>query len=223
MTDDRRDFRYDEARPALTENSTFEDVLRYAEERLKDGDTEGGLMLLLHLEQHYVNAVRLFDLLGEAFTARGDSRTGAHYKSLYQVLKGSFHIAQERKKVAGVNLPGQLGNQPGVRLEGTGDEPSMSSRRPADTSFPTSPEEQAGTDNLFPVTPSMGHEFMRQGHYDRAVEIFDLLLRRRPNDEALKEARAGARKKHRDQQLMHMLQTWLANIQRLKGQHSARP
>ena len=49
--------------------------------------------------------------------------------------------------------------------------------------------------DFIPVTAAMGHELMRQGHFDRALEIFTLLAARHPEDQSLQEGKEEARKK----------------------------
>jgi hypothetical protein len=65
----------------------------------------------------------------------------------------------------------------------------------------------------------MGHEFIRQGHFDRALEIFTLLAARHPEDQSLQEAKEEARKKGRQNMVLEVLQRWLGNIERMKSSH----
>jgi hypothetical protein len=67
----------------------------------------------------------------------------------------------------------------------------------------------------------MGDELMRQGHYDRASEIFALLAARHPEDQSLQDAKEQARKKGRQTLVLDILQRWLGNIERMKSSHTS--
>jgi cytochrome c-type biogenesis protein CcmH/NrfG len=62
----------------------------------------------------------------------------------------------------------------------------------------------------------MAHEFMRQGHYDRALSIFNTLMEKRPADQELRAAMEKARRKSREKTVLAVLQGWLENIQRMR-------
>ncbi|MEW6351055.1 MAG: hypothetical protein AB1646_18515 [Thermodesulfobacteriota bacterium] len=72
-------------------------------------------------------------------------------------------------------------------------------------------------DSLFPVTLAMGHEFLRQGHFHRAQEIFRVLSERHPGDPSIAEALESAMKKNREKQLLGVFQRWLKNIEMMKS------
>ncbi len=74
--------------------------------------------------------------------------------------------------------------------------------------------------DFVPLTSAMGHEFMRQGHFDRALEIFTVLAARNPEDRSLNEAKEKARKKSRQSAILEVLQRWLGRIEQMK---SSRP
>ena len=75
------------------------------------------------------------------------------------------------------------------------------------------------SEGLFPVTSAMGHEFMRQGHYDRAVEIFDVLIQKHPEDSALKQARETARKRGMETKMVGVLSGWLGRVDKMKSKY----
>jgi tetratricopeptide (TPR) repeat protein len=79
-------------------------------------------------------------------------------------------------------------------------------------SVSTKPAEQ-----LFPATAAMGHEFLRQGHFQRALELFETLVQRDPADGSLREARDLALKKSKEKQLLEKLHGWLANVEVMKS------
>ena len=66
------------------------------------------------------------------------------------------------------------------------------------------------------MTASMAEEFMRQGHFGRALEIFRALSERHPGDSYLQDALESAEKKNREKQLLGVFQRWLKNIETMK-------
>ena len=82
-------------------------------------------------------------------------------------------------------------------------------------------EPESGEADFIPVTAAMGQEFMRQGHFDRALEIFNLLVKRNPEDQSLIQTREKARKKSREKKLLGVLRKWLENIEQMKSGRSA--
>jgi tetratricopeptide (TPR) repeat protein len=73
-------------------------------------------------------------------------------------------------------------------------------------------------ESLYPVTAAMGMEFLRQGHFGRAVEIFDMLVERNPDDRVLRDARERARRKMKEKKVLDTLQGWLGNAKLMKAQ-----
>jgi hypothetical protein len=73
-------------------------------------------------------------------------------------------------------------------------------------------------ESLYPVTAAMGMEFLRQGHFGRAVEIFDMLVERNPEDRVLRDARERARRKMKEKKVLDTLQGWLGNAKLMKAQ-----
>jgi tetratricopeptide (TPR) repeat protein len=200
----------------------FEAALSQARSHFVNGDIDLALDLLVNLERKYVRASKLFDLLGDVLLKRGDVKEGIRYKTLHEILKGTFKIARQEAKALSAVTPMLFDPKRMQPTAGGGEttttkrsDPAASFRdiqsrfEEADVDFPDS-------DELFPVTAAMGHEFMRQGHYDRALDIFELLLERDPDDESLKQARDHAGEKHRKVRLLKILQGWLQNIETMK-------
>jgi hypothetical protein len=198
----------------------FDHVLEKAEALLQRAEVEEALNLLAGVEKRYVRAAKLFDLLGDALLRLGNTEEGLRYKTLHEVLKGTFKIATD-EAVCGSG-----------RGQSTADSDYTSGLdvRPPDQEVcaPTDegalapcgiPEKKLKTSDFIPVTAAMGHEFIRQGHFDRASEIFTLLAARHPEDHSLQEAKEEARKRGRQNLVLQVLQSWLGNIERMKSSH----
>jgi tetratricopeptide (TPR) repeat protein len=198
----------------------FEQVLRKAQALFRDANLEGALELLVRLEKKYVDATKLFDLLGDVLLRRGDIEQGIRYKTLHEILKGTFKIAAAE---SGASAKPTLQRSPAGRSTFQGREAPAGFERLTGlheavvSTFGAEDDVQAEREEFIPVTAAMGQEFMRQGHFDRAFEIFSLLLRKAPEDESLIEARERARKKSREKKLLSVLQKWLENIEQMKA------
>jgi tetratricopeptide (TPR) repeat protein len=179
----------------------FERGLSLAKVLIEKGDLDNALKLLLGLEVRYVGAAAVFDLLGETLLARGNIKEGIRYKTLYGVLRGTFRIVTEEDGRDGIDYSGL--RSPLYGESGGLGEPALD------------------IDELIPVTPAMGHEFVRQGHYHQAVKVFDKLIARNPEDESLRQAKDEAAKKDSDQKLLGVFQRWLKNIEQMKSDESA--
>jgi tetratricopeptide (TPR) repeat protein len=179
----------------------FESGLSRARRLIDKGDLDQALELLLGLEAKYVNAVSLFDLLGEALLARGSVKEGIRYKTLHEVLRGTFQIVID---------------------EGSRDALADSGLRPSlfDEGIMAG-EMDLAIDDFAPVTPAMGQEFVRQGHYGQAMRVFDKLIARNPADVSLREARDIAQKKDSEKKLLGVFQRWLKNIEQMKSDETA--
>ncbi len=180
----------------------IEQVLTLADELIDNSNLDGALALLLTLEQDYVHGVRLFDLLGDIFLKRGETQVGVRYKVLHEVLRGTFKIAMEEtvRNLEPSNQEGSL--RPSAReftFKGHGSEES-----PAYKEF-------------MPATAAMGHELMRQGHYDQALQIFTVLLTKNPQDVGLKSAKDQAKKRLNEKRIVTVLQGWLGNLDKIKS------
>ncbi|MBM3301271.1 MAG: hypothetical protein FJY85_15120 [Deltaproteobacteria bacterium] len=184
----------------------FEGGLKAVRLRLEEGDLEGAHEALLALEERYVCGAVLFDLLGDVLLARGEVERGVRYKTLYQILNGTFRIVAEeaardvrgpaRERVEGpaVSIPQEPGTAP-----------------PA----PQGPEDE-GIGDYVPVTAAMAEEFMRQGHYEQAERILAQLAAKSPEDEALRQGQEAAHQRAKDKRLLLVFKRWLTNIERMK-------
>ena len=178
----------------------FERGLDNAKDLIEKGELDQALEELLSLEDRYVRGVVLFDLLGEALLARGNIKEGVRYKTLHEVLKGTFKIVTE---------------------EAARDRTYSADVRPAlFREVDDSPEYDLDVSDFVPVTPAMGHEFLRQGHYARAASVFQKLIERNPDDSSLKKARELAAKKEKEKKLLGVFQRWLKNIEQMKADES---
>lgn len=177
----------------------FEDAVAKAESLLEKGETESALILLRNLQGKYVRTVRLFDLLGAALARAGNFEDGTRCRSLYGELRDVF-------KRSGAD---------GGAEEATREE-EEAAEETGETEIGTPPS--AG---LFPVTAAMGDEFMRQGHFDRALEIFDALLVSNPDDETLQQSREKAHKKGRETKMLEFLKGWLGAIEKIRSELSS--
>jgi tetratricopeptide (TPR) repeat protein len=191
-------------------------ALARAESLARGSDTEAALELLRHVERRYIDASRVFDLLGDVLLKRGEIERGVRYKTLHQILRGTFKIALEEagpprspREVSDVpsqNVAGPVGEEavPTEPLRGPG--PTSWTRQGVDT-----PEKE-----FIPITTAMAREFMRQGHYEKAFDIYNRLLAKSPDDEELTLSRERARQKGREKKLVGILNRWLANIDQIK-------
>lgn len=198
----------------------FDRAIATAETLVQSGDLEGAMELLWHLEKKYMRAARLFDVIGDLLLQRGQAEAGVRYKTLNEILRGTFKIALEESTGRGRMPFAALGSaQPftGVAPESS---PAASQSEP---STPDSGEASDEAARYVPMTAAMANEFMRQGHFDKALGIYDVLVSRDPEDESLVVARDRVRKKRNEKKVVTMLQRWLNNIERLKGERDARP
>ncbi|MEJ2715958.1 MAG: hypothetical protein P8182_02280 [Deltaproteobacteria bacterium] len=198
-TDDR-DYGREFACPYLA-GRDFEEAIEKAQSLLEKGDTGSALFVLRNLERKYVRAVRLFDLLGTAHTRVGNLEDGTRCRSLHDEL---------------IDLFQRSGADDGAEEETREGERDADGMHGAEIGAP----QMAG---LFPVTAAMGHEFMRQGHFDRALEIFDALLVRNPDDDSLQQSRNEAHKKSRETKMLEFLKGWLGAIEKIRSQLSSSP
>jgi tetratricopeptide (TPR) repeat protein len=198
----------------------FEQVLGKAQALFGEADLEGALDLLTRLEKKYVDASKLFDLLGDVLLRRGNIEEGIRYKTLYEILKGTFKIAAAESDTAAKPVGQRLSAGPSTgrdREASAGFSQPCGLHEEAAGKWGSREDVPASKEDFIPVTLAMGQEFMRQGHFDKAFEIFTLLLQKSPEDESLIQARELARKKHREKRLLSVLQKWLANIEQMKA------
>jgi hypothetical protein len=172
--------------------SEFERAVNMAQDLLDESDLDGALKVLNALEAGYMSGTRLFDLLGDVFLRKGEVEEGIRYKTLHEVLKGTFKIATQRRTR-------------GSEEQGIATVEGAAPTTEAESDVPE-----------FPVTVAMAQEFMRQGHYDRAAKVFAKLSRMHPEDTLLQDAEYQARKKCGEKDLVGILKRWLGNIDRLR-------
>ncbi|MBM4326602.1 MAG: hypothetical protein FJ118_05485 [Deltaproteobacteria bacterium] len=215
MTDSQQPQRPSDFACPYAAGSEFDQALRKAQDLLREGKLEPALSLLLELEKRYIQSVRLFDLLADVLLRSGRIKAGIRYKTLHEILRGTYKIAKEEMRVEGAIGSGLL-FKPGASPTGEG---------PLEFLPDSSGEvtESGARQGLYPLTAAMGLEFMRQGHFRRAFEIFDELVRRHPDDQTLREARERALKKDRSKQVMELLQRWVARIEQMKAEQSPEP
>lgn len=194
----------------------FEDGLRLARLLAAKGDLTSCLDTLAQLEERYVKAAQIFDLYGEVLIRQGNLPEGIRYKTVHSVLDGIFKSVG----TASTLFPESGGGVKPV-VSHTAVE---STERFWDHVSPGEGDQQNPEEDLFPemvvpVTAVMGNEFMRQGHFDRALDIFDQLVKNRPKDMSLRELRARAAKKSREKRVLVILRGWLHNIEKIKSSH----
>jgi predicted Zn-dependent protease len=183
--------------------ANFTSGLKKAEMLLKHENYDGALELLSRLQAQYIDAVRIFDLMGDVLLKQGNTKEGIRFKTLHEVVKGTFRIVQEEISLADLRLSGQRASSAGEPQELAGDR-----RDEEDLEY-------------FPLTESVAKECVRQGHFDRAVAVLTRLLRDKPGDPALLAAVEEARKKQKGKQLLKVFQQWLDNIEQMKTGRAA--
>jgi len=189
----------------------FELGVRHARLLIEKGKIESALEVLRELEEKYVRATAIFDALGDAFLAKGEVSQGIRYKTLHQILKGTFRIVSEESSGMRLAHPG-----PGAAPHEDVVQTAEHSVRPE----AAVPSEEQEIDDVVPVTLTMAQELMRQGHYDRAAGILEHLVGQSPNDDTLKELQGSARRKTREKKLLEVFQRWLKNIEQMRSGES---
>ena len=180
----------------------FEDAIAKADTLLEKGEIESALLLLLSLESKYVKAARLFDLLKTAYLRLGCLEEGTRSESMYDALTDLFEkfgVDGKTRETAGLQDEEDAEGMDTGEIDG-----------PPATS-------------LFPVTAAMGRELMRQGHFDRALEIFEAVLVSNPGDETVEQCRDEAHKKSRETKMLEFLKGWLGAIEKIRSERSSSP
>jgi hypothetical protein len=185
--------------------SGFKELVARAENLFRSSDLDGAFQLLQVLEQEYVAATRLFDVMGEVLLRRGDVKEGVRCKTLYEILTNTLSV-QRRQRPAASPATRQQAPIPDVRPV-CGEQATYT---PAEAPPP-----------LTHCTVAMGQELIRQGHYERAVEVFSALLGKTPGDDSLRDARDLALRKAREKRLLGTLERWLQNIEQIKSNRSS--
>ncbi len=178
----------------------FDALLGRAQTLLNSSDFDGALEQLLILQDKYIAATKLFDMIGEAYMRGLDFRQGVRYKTLYEVLTSTLSAQK-------------LAKAPFVACETT-PMPRTSESDVAEQAF--NEPQAAASPPMTHCTAAMGQELLRQGHFDKALQIFERLLEKNPQDETLLEGKETARKKSREKRLLGVLERWLHNIELMK-------
>ena len=191
----------------VSQDLGLEEGLKQAKALLNKNDLERALELLTRLETGFIRGIELFDCMGEVLLRQGNALEGAHYKTLYRVLQGTF--SELMKDVRDFRPAGGA-----AALEAESPKQWLPSSEP-------SRESVEKDDEFLPVTSAMAHTFMSQGHFARALSIFDRLLIQNPDDTSVREAREQALKKKKKKELLEVLQRWLSTIEQMKSDRSA--
>jgi hypothetical protein len=194
-------------------------VLKKAESLLQNADLEEALELLTVAEKKYVRAAKLFDLLGDVLLRCGNIEEGVRYKTLHEVLRGTFKIATDEAVCSSGRANRLTDPDYSAGLTPGSDDPKICASDEEALAACEMLEKRAKAADFIPVTAAMGHELMRQGHFDRATEIFALLATKHPEDQSLQEAKEQARRKGRQTVVLDILQRWLGNIEQMKSSH----
>lgn len=157
----------------------FERLLDEATRFYHNGDFEEALKILSCLEVRFGRYLRLLPLLGDVLMTVGEEHRGLRYKVLYGMLLGALNQMEDSSKIP-ISPPRRLSGGP------------LESR----VAIPQGADEEQPAP--IPPTISMGRLFMRQGHYEKALAIFEDLLVNSPDDDVLRELRDRAKKKLRD-------------------------
>ena len=177
----------------------FEQRLDYARDLLQNSNLEGAFRVLQDLEAQYIAASSLFDLLGDVLIRKGNVDEGFHYKQLHQILNRTLQIARGAKRT-----------QERFAEQET-------------SAYGTTPTSEEGLDSdlaYTPLTAAMAQELMRQGHFEKAAEILNVLVEQNPDDGSLREVRDRADKEVRENRVLRTLGGWLNNIEQIKANRS---
>lgn len=189
---------------AHAQTTDFDALLGRAQMLLNSSDIEGALEQLLILQEKYVAATRLFDMIGEAYMRGLDFRQGVRYKTLYEVLTSTLSAQKLARPRPVEPLP-------------------VSATSPGETEPPeraATEEPEAAPPLMTHCTAAMAHELLRQGHFDKALQMFERLLEKNPQEASLLEGKETARRKSRERRLMGVLERWLHNIEHMKSVRS---
>lgn len=174
----------------------FHEGIQQARAFLEDHDITRCLTSLSVLEKRYVEAAQVFDLIGQAFLVAGKVHEGTRYKTLHAVLTGIFRSVLETEHSTG----------------------RFSLTEKLDLRDDSEAIDQS--DGLLPVTFAMGLEFMRQGHYGHALQVFEQLLKKEPENSDLRDIRNMAEIKYKKNKLRDILERMVRNVERMKSHTS---
>ncbi len=171
--------------------------------------------ILLRLAGEYVRSAKIFLLLGNLKTNSGDVIQGERYRTLYDALKGTFesvlgnavrppeHWLSDRQLGVETGLGSLVGVQQATHS------PARDNIRDS-TNLP-------GILDVAPVTVAMGRQFLKQGHFRKALNIFNKLLEQKPEDSDLLNLQDQTAKKVKETHVVNVLHHWLENIGRIKN------
>jgi hypothetical protein len=202
-----------------SEKVDFEQGLEQARQCLESLRLDAAVELLRRLEGRYVAAAGLYDLLGDVLIRMNHIEEGVRYKTLYAVLKGTFRIVHEETERSKPIPPEKILAEIADAIPGL----------PADTRDVSPPPEirerphgiaefdDLAEEAFFPVTVAMGRQLMKQGHFDKALDVFNLLAAKDPADECVRGLRDNARRKCRGKGALDVLRRLLKNVDRMKA------
>jgi hypothetical protein len=192
--------------------SQMESRLERASDLLKSNAPGEAVEILRGLEREYVRCSRLFSLLGEALISSGKIEEGIRYKTLHEILRGTFQTLDDVSRLTAR----PRAEIPEVRPESS-ERGSLVTLPEEEPPVAETVEEAPEPEVSLPLTATMGHECVRQGHYDKAIDIFRKLALKNPNDSSLNEGIERARKKKNENELLSVLQHWLKNLDTIKS------
>jgi len=195
----------------------FQAELSRAKWLVKNRDLDAALTVLLSLKRKFLRGTEILDLLGEVLVQKGLVQEGVRYKTLHELVRMAFTTVPQ---LSGLVL--QPGAQGAVSdITGAGDlaedAAAVVALEAGGISGPMSEEApEEALSQFVPLTPAMGNVFMKQGHFDKALQVFRKLLEESPEDESMKAAKELAEKKSREKQLLAIFNRWLKNIESMK-------
>ena len=195
---------------ARTGLSEFEPELRRAGELLRQNDLNGAFALLSRLEASYLRGAEVFLLLGEVLHRLGQTSRAARYRTLHDILRANFGIIDDGEARAETREI--------LEFQHATDTSISFPEEPLGTQAGLREENETALEPFVPLTAAMAEELIRQGHHKRALEIYDRLLARNPEDAALLEAKNLAKRKAHEKRVLGVFEVWLKNIQRMKGE-----
>jgi tetratricopeptide (TPR) repeat protein len=195
---------------ARTDMLEFEPGLRRASELLQENDLDSAFALLSKLEAGYLRGAEVFLLLGEVLRRLGQTSRATRYKMLYDILRANFGIIDEAESRTEV--------REALEFHRAVEAATSFLEDPLGSKAYSGEEDPDSLEAIVPVTSAMAEQLMRQGHYKRAVEIYDRLLAKDPEDTGLMGAKDTAKKKAQEERVLGVFEIWLKNIQRMKGE-----
>ncbi len=199
----------------------FSEITR-AKMLLEQGNIDSCLDVLAALGADYRRGAQFVDLLADAFLEKGDVHDSIRYKTLFEILTKVLD-----------SVDSHLASLSASRTHGGASASGDSSMRQLRSlTIPTAPEDEGMhqdhgsgfvSSDVLPVTLAMGKQFLAQGHFDLAIEVFERLQQRDPTDhdlnDLLNRAKAGKKRKT----ALFVLRKWLKNVENLRAQQEVLP